>query len=559
MHHSPTLIRRGSGGASAPPYRDDNDPVLVASIRSRVAALAALAGSAYTIAFPLDLVMHASFGLPGLTSPARLKNLAMALLAWWVHLAARRASLSLTGLTQLAYLLVFLMGLHQTLEALHFFQWSPPPPGALAVKPGAGLPSLIDGLPWTCLFMVLFPPFVPGSPRKHLLLGLSLAAPLLVLPLGWAATSGLSYWSILSPETFANVPISVVLSLFMSIAIHRIDTALRRERRRSRELGSYELLRELGRGGMGQVWLARHKMLARPAALKLIKTDRIEASADKSTSLLRRFEREARATAHLRSTHTVELYDFGRTDAGDFYYVMELLDGLDLDALVKRDGPQPAWRVTRILSQVCLSLAEAHEQGLIHRDVKPANIFLCRQGAELDVVKVLDFGLVAAAPQVDPSGASALTREDDILGTPAFMAPEMVLSPAEVDHRSDLYALGCVGYWLVAGRHLFEGDTLVALLYAHAHKEPPAPLFPEALAVPLGLEALLLGLLAKSPERRPESAREVFKRLQEIETSGAWSEAQLRDWWSALPSPPNNGAEAAPPDRSAASSPPDAP
>jgi serine/threonine-protein kinase len=378
-------------------------------------------------------------------------------------------------------------------------------------------------------------------------LALSLAVPLLALPAGWSMMSGTSYWTILSPEAFANVPISVVLSLFMSIGIHRIDNALRDERRRSRELGSYELLEELGHGGMGEVWLARHKMLARPAALKLIKSDRIRGAPEKAANALRRFEREARATAHLRSTHTVELYDFGRTDTGDFYYVMELLDGMDLDALVGRDGPQPAWRVVGILRQICLSLEEAHEQGLIHRDIKPANIFLCRQGAELDVVKVLDFGLVTGVSQSDQDDPSVLTQDNDVLGTPAFMAPEMVVAPNDVDHRADLYAVGCVAYWLLAGRHLFEESTVVALLFAHVNKELPSPLFGEAAApVPSALETLLARLLAKSPKDRPQSAREVLRLLEQIEVSGEWDEEQLREWWSTVDPPPKGAADTLP-------------
>ncbi|MBP7777155.1 MAG: serine/threonine protein kinase [Acidobacteria bacterium] len=539
MHEATTLLRRDSG-TGASPARDEGDPVLAASIRNRVAAFAALAAVAYSVAVPLDLAMHAGFATSGLTSPARLKNVVMAALAWSVYLAARKTDASLGTLTRLACFMVFSVGLHQTLEALHFFQWS----DAVSVESlasGAQPISLVDGLPWTCLLMALFPPFVPGSPSRHLLLALSLALPLLALPVGWSLMSGIDYWAILSPETFANVPLSVVLSLFMSIAIHRIDNALREERRRSRELGSYELLEELGHGGMGEVWLARHKMLARPAALKLIKSDRIRAGPEQAANALRRFEREARATAHLRSTHTVELYDFGRTDAGDFYYVMELLDGMDLDALVRRDGPQPAWRVVRMVRQRCLSLAEAHEQGLIHRDIKPANIFLCRQGAKLDIIKVLDFGLVTGISRSDRDDPTGLTREDEILGTPAFMAPEMAVAPDDVDHRADLYAVGCVAYWLLAGRHLFDEDTVVALMFAHVHKAIPSPLFAKVAGpVPGALEALLTCLLAKSPTDRPQSAREVLRLLDQIEVSGEWDEGQLRDWWSTVAPPPTS-------------------
>ncbi len=531
---SPTLLRHESE-----PTADSNvrDPVVEASVRSRVAAIAALAGVVYSVAIPLDLGMHAAFHTSGLTSPARLKNVVMAILAWGVWRAARKVSLSLETVARLALLLVFAVGLHQTLESLHFFQF----PENLSLERAAGVeaPSMIDGLTWTCVFLVLFPPFVPGSPTRHLLLALCLGLPLLLLPLAWSQWSGLDYFAILSPETFASVPLSVILSAFSSRAIHRIEAALLTERRRSRELGSYVLVRALGEGGMGQVWLARHKMLARPAALKIIRADRLDVAPERAAGALRRFEREARATAQLRSAHTVEIYDFGRTDAGDFYYVMELLDGMDLEALVTRDGPQAPWRVVQILRQVCLSLAEAHRQGLIHRDIKPANIFLCRQGTELDVIKVLDFGLVTEIARADRDQASALTRDNDVVGTPAFMAPETIVAPDDVDGRADLYALGCVAYFLLTGRQLFEAKTVVGLLSSHVHAALPSPLFDESANVPAALEDLVAKLLAKSPEDRPQSADDVSSALGQIDVGGAWDEEQMRRWWSGIDPAPH--------------------
>ena len=527
-----TLLRR-EGEVGASPV--ESDPVLEASIRSRVAALAALAGVVYSVAVPLDLGLRVAFAAPGLTSPARLKNVVMAVLAWWVYRAARKARVPLQTVARLAFVLVFAVGIHQTLESLHFFQWSG--------DSSAEGPSLVDGLTWTCVFMVLFPPFVPGSPKKHFLLALSLALPLLILPLVWSRAAGIAYFAILSPETFANVPLSVVLSVFASIAIHRIDDALRNERRRSRDLGSYVLVEKLGHGGMGEVWLAQHKMLARPAALKIIKADRLDVGPDRVASALRRFEQEARATAYLRSPHTVELYDFGRTDADDFYYVMELLDGMDLEALVERDGPQPVWRVVRILRQVCLSLAEAHSAGLIHRDVKPANVFLCRQATELDIAKVLDFGLVTEIARADRDDAVMVTRDNDVVGTPAFMAPEMIVAPDDVDHRADIYALGCVAYFLLTGRHVFEEKTVVGLLSCHVHQALPSPLFDDAV-VPKALEALVASMLAKSPADRPQSAAAVLTALEGVDVSDAWDDARLRSWWSAVDPPPTSARHA---------------
>jgi serine/threonine-protein kinase len=536
MSSSPTVLRRSDGGrGGSVPSLAETDPILVSGARKRIAALAVLAASAYSVAALLDIALRVSLDASGLTSPARLKNLGMALLAWWVYLAARRATFSLQALTRLSYVMVFLLGLHQSLESLHFFQWPASWPESFELLPEGEQRSLVDGVPWTCLLLVLFPPFVPGSPRRHFLLVLALALPLLVLSAGWAALGERSFWEVLSPEAFANLLICVVLSPFMSVAIHRIETALRTERRRSRELGSYELVRELGSGGMGEVWLARHRMLARPAALKLVQSQRLSGRGEHSADVLRRFEREARATAQLRSANTVELYDFGRTEAGDFYYVMELLDGMDLDALVRRHGAQPPGRVLSILRQTCLSLAEAHDHGLIHRDIKPANVFLCRQGAEVDVVKVLDFGLVTHVEQSESEGHSALTGDNQVLGTPAFMAPEMVVTPDEVDHRADLYALGCVGYWLLAGERLFPEKTPVTQLFAHVHEDLPAPLFPGLdPPVPRELESLLVRVLAKDPAERPCSARELLQALEQIDAGDDWSDGESERWWKEL-------------------------
>ena len=284
---------------------------------------------------------------------------------------------------------------------------------------------------------------------------------------------------------------------------------------------------------MGEVWLAHHKMLARPAALKLIKFDRVHGSHARASQVLRRFEREAQATAQLSSVHTVTLYDFGRTDNGDFYYVMELLDGMDLDALVDRYGPQPAGRVVGILKQACLSLVEAHDAGLVHRDIKPANIFLCRKGSELDVANVLDFGLVTRRAD---SGESSVTKGEDLLGTPAFMAPEMVTGRKSADHRADLYALGCVAFWLLTGRFLFERDTPMEMAVAHVHEPVPSPLFQrESEPVPEPLESLLAQLLSKDPEERPQSAAELLARLEEIDLPDAWTDADRRRWWAKVP------------------------
>lgn len=304
---------------------------------------------------------------------------------------------------------------------------------------------------------------------------------------------------------------------------------------RLRALGSYRLLRRLGRGGMGSVWVAEHELLARPAAVKLILPGALGADAASRARACARFEREARVTATLRSRSTVTLYDYGIAADGSFYYAMELLDGLDLDRLVQLHGRQPQGRVASILIQACRSLAEAHGLGLVHRDVKPANIHLCRLGGEVDVVKVLDFGLVMEAAVGSVRGSHANT----VLGTPEFMAPEQARGLA-VDGRGDLYALGCVAYWLLTARLPFERDSAVELMSAHISAPPP----PLPDGVDPALADLVAALMRKAPEARPAGAETVLAALRGIASRPGlgWSEDEAQAWWRAHP--PRDGDEA---------------
>ena len=280
---------------------------------------------------------------------------------------------------------------------------------------------------------------------------------------------------------------------------------------------------------MGEVWRARHRMLARPAAIKLIRPSLNRP--EMSGVLQKRFEHEAQVISSLRSPHTVELFDFGVAEQGTFYYVMELLEGLDADALVRRFGPVPAERAVFLLRQVCHSLAEAEARGLVHRDIKPANIFLCHYGEDYDFVKVLDFGLVKAL-DARASGDPALTRENAVHGTPAFMAPEQALGEASIDSRADIYATGCVAYWLITGQQVFTAETTMGILVQHARAEPAAPSTRTELPIPPALEGLVLACLAKDPAARPQSARELSQRLAEVECADPWSEERAREWWS---------------------------
>src|SRR6266852_5624078 len=268
----------------------------------------------------------------------------------------------------------------------------------------------------------------------------------------------------------------------------------------AKEMGSYKLETLIGKGGMGEVWRARHRMLARNSAIKLIRPEiLLSTSEEEATIMRRRFKQEAQSTALLRSPHTVALFDFGTSEDGGFYYVMELLDGIDLEALVRQFGPQPPSRVIHILRQACKSLAEAHRMGMVHRDIKPTNIFICRVGGDYDFVKVLDFGLVKTIVSEEQT---RVTAEGATAGTPAYMPPEVALSREQIDGRADLYGLGCVAYWLLTGCLVFEEKSSTATILAHVQNTPVAPSQRSRIPVPDSLERTILSCLAKSPADR---------------------------------------------------------
>jgi serine/threonine-protein kinase len=263
-------------------------------------------------------------------------------------------------------------------------------------------------------------------------------------------------------------------------------------------------------------------MLRRGTAVKLLPPEKAGEQA------VARFEREVQLTARLTHPNTVTVFDYGRTPEGVFYYAMELLDGASLEDVVALDGAQPPGRVIHILQQVAGALSEAHSINLIHRDVKPANIFLCEQGGEPDVPKVLDFGLVK---EVSEGGGVGLTQADAITGTPLYMSPESIRAPGSMDGRSDLYALGAVGYYLLTGDHVFKGDTLVEVCGHHLHTTPQAPSERLGSTVPEDLEVLLLECLEKEPSKRPETAAALRRRLQRCRASGEWDGERARRWW----------------------------
>jgi DNA-binding NtrC family response regulator len=292
-------------------------------------------------------------------------------------------------------------------------------------------------------------------------------------------------------------------------------------------IGSYSLIERLGSGGMGDVWLARHQLLARPAAVKIVRESALGGGGEVGHIRRQRFAREAQATSELQSPHTVQLYDFGITEAGGFYYVMERLRGMDLKRLVERHGPLSPERAVFLLKQACLSLSEAHALGLVHRDVKPANLFACRLGSEYDFVKVVDFGVVSRHAS---ETTAQITTAGMILGTPAFLAPELVATQA-FDGRADIYALGCVAFWLLTGRTPFEGDDAMAILLQHAQAAAPAPSTMSEEPVPPQLDDIVLDCLQKDPVRRPATADVLWERLEAVPLAREWSQRKARSWW----------------------------
>lgn len=321
----------------------------------------------------------------------------------------------------------------------------------------------------------------------------------------------------------------VVMTYIAARIVHELGLDVQR----AHELGSYRLESRLGQGGMGEVWRATHHTLARPAAIKIIRPDALDSEPERARLAAVRFEREAQAIASLQSRHTVQLYDFGVTQNGTLYYVMELLDGMDLEAIVHRDGPMPPSRVVHIMLQVCASLAEAHRRGVIHRDVKPANIYLCREAFDCDVVKILDFGL---AKRIVPAAAPASgheTRSDVITGTPAYLAPEAISGVRPLDGRSDLYALGCVAHWLLAGALVFKAESAMGMLAAHLERVPDPPGASSPFDVPPLLDLLVIQCLAKSPDDRPSSAEELAARLRAVPLETPWTSEDAARWWNA--------------------------
>jgi len=361
------------------------------------------------------------------------------------------------------------------------------------------LPSTAVGASLVSLWIVLFPLYLPAEPRRTLACALVAASMGPVVLLG-AAALGLRATP-LAPAVFFFVP-----NYAAAVVAWQVARALDRAERQARLLGSYRLISRIGGGGMGEVWRAEHRFLARPAAAKIIRRDIVDGP--RGEVALKRFEIEARITAQLTSPHTVRLFDYGVAADGSVYYLMELLDGVDLQEMVERHGPLEPARAVHFLIQACHALAEAHAAGLIHRDIKPSNLVACRAGLERDFLKVLDFGLVKPLAEAPLD----LTQSGTLMGSPGYVAPEMALGKA-VDCRTDIYSLGCVAYFLLTGREVFEVRSPALALRDHVYRQPEPPSRIVGGIIPRELDELVIACLAKNPDDRPDGAEALARKL----------------------------------------------
>lgn len=486
------------------------DDLLSDQVR-RIGVFAAVTGALWTLGLFIDLVLAPMvWGSSAAGSGIWLEITGMAAAAamvWYVrrcnHSPATKTNVSL------GYLVFNGIGV----AILN--TWIFPPPSTQAVH-----------LSWITVGILVFSMISPASPRK-----------LLIASLIAASMDPLALWiASLMGTPVVSLPHGVMLSLpnyscaLIALVPSRVLQRVGRRLREAQDLGSYHLVELLGHGGMGEVWRAEHNLLARDAAIKLVRPEVLGARDQSETRIvLRRFEREAQATAQLSSPHTIQLFDFGMTQEGTFYYVMELLAGRDLETFVREFGPVPANRAVFLLRQVCHSLADAHARGLVHRDIKPANIYVCRMGLEYDFVKVLDFGLVKTNRRA--AGDTMVTLDHTTTGTPAYMAPEIILGEVDVDRRADVYALGCVAYFMLTGSLVFEAETPMKMLLQHLHADPIPPSQRAEVPIPRELDDLVMACLHKDPNKRPQNAEELFRLACGCTACDGWDQRRAAEWW----------------------------
>ena len=505
-------VATGGSGSSRPPLDSEFFGQAIRGLRTVSIAIACTSGG-------LLGLTAATFLLLGSGEPAHLSHF----LAAQAVLCALSLAMALLCGSRLSPVRVLACGRgYQVLGALLI---------AFCAFQGEDLlQSVMVKLSWLAIWILLFPLFVPGRLSAHILAGIASASTAPIVFFLWAHGEGHGLPSaMVLAGTFLPYYVCALLGTAPAAYIYRLGASASSAREQVRRLGSYQLLELLGTGGMGEVWRADHSLLARPAAIKLIRERRDQTPEDRQQAMSR-FEREAQATAALSCPHTVSLFDYGVTQDGTRFYVMELLEGVDLGTLVSTCGPVPADRAVHFLLQMCESLREAHGAGLVHRDIKPANVMACLVGGRWDFVKLLDFGLVGE------TRSKVLTEidvdDEDLVGTPAFMSPEAIRS-GPVRESADLYALGCLGYWLLTGVLVFEKGTVGEMLEAHL-KDPPSP--PSSRvehSIPSPLEALILDCLAKAPEQRPGSAAELATALRATGLAATWTPTRAEAWWEA--------------------------
>jgi tRNA A-37 threonylcarbamoyl transferase component Bud32 len=382
-----------------------------------------------------------------------------------------------------------------------------------------------NGILQLVALMFLYGTLIPNRTATAARVILSMMfAPLLAFAILTEETIALTVSQQIRPvEQVGTNLLYVLMAAGLAIYASHVLNGLRRQLHEARRFGQYQILEKIGSGGMGEVYKAEHQLLKRPCALKLIRHDAVNNPLAQA-----RFEREVQSAARLTHPNTIEIYDYGQTDDGTCFYVMEYLPGMSLGDLVQQYGPLPPGRLIYLLRQACRALAEAHALGLIHRDLKPANIFLAIRGGEYDVVKILDFGLVKLT---DPE-APELTTDRTVSGTPMFMSPEQATGSRTLDQRSDLYALGAIAYYALTGRPPFLGESPMAIMIAHARDpvEPPSRYEPD---IPADLEAVVMRCLAKQPEDRYPNARAVAKALAECAAADQWGDGRAEAWWTA--------------------------
>lgn len=363
--------------------------------------------------------------------------------------------------------------------------------------------------------------FIPNTVRRAtLVIGILVAVPILILIAGRLFHPDIAH--AMRTEHMTVIPVMFLVSGIMAVLGVDSIQSLRRESFEAYQFGQYRLRKRLGGGGMGEVYLAEHVLLKRPCVLKLIRPERL---GDPRT--LARFEREVRTTAQLSHWNTVEIFDYGVTGDGVFYYVMEYLPGLDLGAMVREFGPLPPERVIFLLIQVCDSIREAHEMGFIHRDLKPSNIFVAQRGGVFDVVKVLDFGLVKPIAEVKDL---SLTTEGSVTGSPLYMSPEQAMGNSDLDARSDIYSLGAVAYYTLTGRPPFESDKPIRVILSHVQDEVVSPRDMRP-GLPEDLTQVVLRCLKKNPDDRFRTAEELGEALARCEAAGRWTRERAAAWW----------------------------